>query len=56
MVVEQVPGVLRRADVQDEQGDGDAEDRVAEEDKPHLPNRARQASPARGLLARQTPV
>jgi hypothetical protein len=32
--VEQVPGVLRGADVQDEQGDGNGEDRVAEEDKP----------------------
>jgi hypothetical protein len=32
--VEQVPGVLRRADLQDEQGDGDGEDRIAEEDDP----------------------
>jgi hypothetical protein len=32
--VEQVPGVLRRADLQDEQGDGDGEDRIAEEDEP----------------------
>lgn len=28
--MEQVPGVLRRADLQNEQGDGDGEDRIAE--------------------------
>jgi len=32
--VEQVPGVLRRADLQDEQGDGDGKDRIAKEDEP----------------------
>jgi hypothetical protein len=32
--VEQVPGVFWRADLQDEQGDGDGEDRIAEEDEP----------------------
>jgi hypothetical protein len=29
-----MPGVLRRADLQDEQGDGDGDDRIAEEDDP----------------------
>jgi hypothetical protein len=33
--VEQVPGVLRRADIQDEEGNGDGDDRIAELDDPH---------------------
>jgi hypothetical protein len=32
--VQQVPGVVRRADLQDEQRDGDGDDRVAERDDP----------------------
>jgi hypothetical protein len=30
--VKQVPGIVRRADLQDEQGDGDGHDRIAERD------------------------
>jgi hypothetical protein len=33
--VQQVPGVVRWVDLQDEQGDGDGDDRVAERDDPH---------------------
>jgi hypothetical protein len=51
--LQQVPGVLRRADLQDEQGDGDGEDRIAEEDEPRRIAFGAEPS-ARSLPSRRT--